>query len=80
MYGTEWCPDCHRSQAIFKEYGVEYEFIDVDKDEEAAQKVMGINNGKRIVPTIIINGVPHTNPDYLELKALLKPMRGENNS
>ena len=71
FYGADWCPDCRRAKAFLKEHNVEFTFIDVDLDEEATKKVEKINNGKRIIPTIIINGHSYTNPDNAHLAALL---------
>jgi len=71
MYGADWCPDCRRAKAFLQENNIEFEFVDVDLDKEATARVEQINNGKRIIPTLIIDDVPHTNPDNLELSALL---------
>ncbi|MFK7949315.1 MAG: FAD-dependent oxidoreductase [Saprospiraceae bacterium] len=71
LYGADWCPDCRRAKAFLKENNVEYTFIDVDLDEEATKKVESINNGKRIIPTLIINGESHTNPDNAALAKTL---------
>ena len=71
LYGADWCPDCRRAKAFLKENNVEYTFIDVDLDEEATKKVESINNGKRIIPTLIINGKSHTNPDNAQLASTL---------
>ncbi len=53
MYGTNWCGDCKRSRAFFKEKGVEYDFIDIDKNEKAMNYVKKINQGNSSVPTIV---------------------------
>ncbi|MCL4153903.1 UNVERIFIED_CONTAM: hypothetical protein GTU68_054421 [Idotea baltica] len=71
LYGADWCPDCRRAKSYLKENNVSYEFIDVDLDEAATQKVESINNGKRIIPTIIINGKSLTNPSNGQLAAAL---------
>lgn len=71
LYGADWCPDCRRAKAFLKENNVNYEFIDVDLDESATKKVEKINNGKRIIPTIIHNGKPYTNPDNAILASVL---------
>jgi len=71
MYGADWCPDCQRAKAFLKEHNIEYNYIDVDLDKEATKRVESINNGKRIIPTIIINGTSHTNPDNEKLAAIL---------
>lgn len=72
LYGADWCPDCRRAKAYLSDNQVNYQFIDVDQNEWATDEVEKINNGKRIIPTIIIDGVPFTNPDNSELKSVLK--------
>ena len=46
VYGTSWCPDVQRSRNFLDKKGVSYKYIDVDQDEEAAQTVRDMNNGK----------------------------------
>ena len=71
LYGADWCPDCRRAKSFLKENNISYEFIDVDLDESATKLVESINKGKRIIPTVIINGKSYTNPDNEELASLL---------
>ncbi|MDX5584316.1 MAG: hypothetical protein QNK20_05215 [Aureibaculum sp.] len=40
-------------------------------DKEATSKVEEINNGKRIIPTFIINEISYTNPDNIVLSSVL---------
>ena len=53
MYTTSWCPDCHRAKYLLDEYGIPYAVIDVEEDEAGLAFVKKINNGKRVVPTIL---------------------------
>ena len=71
FYGADWCPDCRRAKKYLKENNIDYDFVDVDMDQQATQLVESINKGKRIIPTIIINEKSHTNPDNSELAAVL---------
>ncbi len=71
LYGADWCPDCRRAKTYLKDNKIEYTFIDVDLNEQATKKVESINNGKRIIPTLIINGKSHTNPNNDRLAAIL---------
>ncbi|MBL4577905.1 MAG: NrdH-redoxin [Flavobacteriales bacterium] len=73
IYGTTWCADCHTAKSILDSLNVEYDFINIDEDESAASRVMELNGGKRIVPTIFINGAVYTNPSQLELMDLVRP-------
>ena len=67
LYGADWCPDCQRAKTYLKENNIDYNFIDVDIDKDATTKVERINNGKRIIPTVIINEKSYTNPDNSDL-------------
>lgn len=71
LYGADWCPDCRRAKAYLKENNVEFTFVDVDLDKEATAKVEAINNGKRIIPTVIIEEKSYTNPDNVKLASVL---------
>ncbi|MCP4521333.1 MAG: FAD-dependent oxidoreductase [Cytophagales bacterium] len=71
LYGADWCPDCRRAKSYLQENNINYTFIDVDLDQEATAKVEAINNGKRIIPTLIINGISYTNPNNVKLASVL---------
>ena len=71
FYGADWCPDCQRAKAYLKENGIDFNFIDVDIDKNATAKVEEINNGKRIIPTLIINEKSFSNPDNATLASVL---------
>ncbi|WP_190808834.1 FAD-dependent oxidoreductase [Flagellimonas sp. S3867] len=71
LYGADWCPDCRRAKAFLKENQIDFEFVDVDLDLHATALVEKVNNGKRIIPTVIINGKSYTNPDNSTLANIL---------
>ena len=72
LYGADWCPDCRRAKNYLQSNKINFQFIEVDKHIWAAEKVEQINNGKRIIPTILINDKPYTNPDNSILKKVLQ--------
>ena len=72
LFGADWCPDCRRAKSYLDDNSINYQFIDVDVYDWATEKVESINNGKRIIPTVLINDTPYTNPDNATLKDLLK--------
>lgn len=72
FYGADWCPDCKRAKAFLDQQEFAYQYISIDEYDWAVEKVEEINNGKRIIPTLIIDGKAHTNPDNKELMKLLK--------
>ena len=72
VYGTVWCPDCKRSKAFLGEQRVQYQWVDIEQDEEAAKYVEQVNNGRRTVPTIVCrDGSILVEPTNAELAAKL---------
>ena len=53
IYGTSWCPDCKRSKQFFGDHRVRYQWVDIEQDSESMAYVEQINNGLRVVPTIV---------------------------
>jgi len=45
MYGAEWCGDCRRSKKFLDANNVKYNYIDVEADASASDKVIEINGG-----------------------------------
>ena len=53
VYSTVWCPDCKRAKRFFGEQRVPYVNIDIEQDAKAMAFVEKVNDGKRIIPTIV---------------------------
>ena len=72
VYGTKWCGDCHRSRRFLDRHVVPYEWVDVEDNPAATDRVLTINKGRRSVPTIIFpDGSTLTEPSNSELAAKL---------
>jgi thioredoxin reductase (NADPH) len=53
IYSTAWCPDCKRAKKFFGEHRVQYINIDIEEIPEGVTFVENLNNGMRVIPTII---------------------------
>ena len=53
FYATKWCPDCLRARRLLDQNNIHYTWIDIDKDKQAKDYVIKVNNGNRSVPTIV---------------------------
>ena len=53
IYGSDWCSDCQRAKQFMEQRSIQFDWIDVEANEEARKMVEKVNNGKRIIPTII---------------------------
>lgn len=72
MYGTTWCGDSRRAKRFFEDNKIEFEFINIDKDPSAENRVKEINKGYKSVPTIIFpDGSILVEPDNQTLKQKL---------
>jgi mycoredoxin len=75
MYGAEWCGDCRRSKKFLDSHEVAYNYIDVDADASAADKVMEINGGMKSIPVILFEDGTHlTEPSDKDLEAKLQSL------
>ena len=53
VYGASWCPDCRRAKEFLGSQRIPYTWIDLESSPEFTAVVEKINNGKRIIPTIV---------------------------
>ncbi len=53
VYGATWCPDCRRAKKFLGEQRVHYTWVDIEENPESQALVEKVNNGKRIIPTIV---------------------------
>lgn len=76
MYGAEWCGDCRRSKRFLDSNKVPYEYIDVEADTSASDKVIEINGGMRSIPVIVFpDGTHLTEPSDNSLKEKLESLK-----
>ena len=76
MYGAEWCGDCRRSKRFLDGNNVVYNYIDVEADASASEKVIEINGGMRSIPVILFpDGTHLTEPSDNALKEKLEALK-----
>lgn len=56
IYTTFWCGDCRRTKSFLKERGVPFREVDIEKSPEAEELVLRVNDGRRVVPTLEVDG------------------------
>jgi thioredoxin reductase (NADPH) len=71
VYGADWCSDCVTAKKFLNSKGVDFEYIDITDNEEAISLVEQINNGRRVIPTLMVDGVSYTNPGINGLMKIL---------
>ena len=71
VFGADWCSDCVTAKRFLDSKGVEFEYIDITENQQAIALVEKINNGRRVIPTLIVDGVSFTNPGINGLMKIL---------
>lgn len=72
IYGTTWCRDCYQALNILKSHNINYQWIDIDQDQQAEKFVIQTNRGFRSVPTILFeDGSILVEPSQSELQSKL---------
>jgi mycoredoxin len=64
IYWRDGCPFCLRLRWAVRKHSGRATWVDIWSDPDAAAFVRTTNQGgNEVVPTVVIDGVPHTNPD-----------------
>jgi mycoredoxin len=58
MYGAMWCGDCRRSKSLLDRHGVDYEYVDTETIEDAADRARSIS-GRTNIPVIVFPDGSH---------------------
>jgi glutaredoxin len=72
VYGADWCGDTQRSLKHLDSLGVNYDYIDVEQDEQASAWVKEQNEGKERKPTIIVGEQVLSVPSDQQLESALR--------
>jgi thioredoxin reductase (NADPH) len=72
VYGAPWCPDSRRTKRFLGEARVDFEWVDIGQDPDAAAFVLRQSAGKLTIPTVVLgNGRVLVAPSPAELAAEL---------
>ena len=71
MYSADWCHDCKAVLSFFEEKNIDYKVINIDTEPRAIERLKQLCGGKKIVPTLEINGQVYINPTLDTLKGLI---------
>jgi len=75
MYGADWCGDCRRSKKLLDGMGVDYEYIDVEAIETAADEARAISGRTNIPVVVFPDGTHFTEPSDAELRAKVEALQ-----
>jgi len=72
VYGADWCPDCINAKNFLSSKGINFEYIIITDNVEAIAFLEKVNNGRRIIPTIIVEGEIYANPGINGLMKIIE--------
>ena len=75
IYWRPGCTYCLRMRSVLGRMGARAAWINIWQDADAAAFVRSVNDGNETVPTVVIDGVPHTNPDPALVRQALAGQR-----
>ena len=75
IFGADWCPLTTAALRHLDRAGVQYQYVDIEKDPEAAEWVRNQNDGKEKKPTLDIDGVVLSEPTSAEIDRVLKEQK-----
>lgn len=68
IYWRPGCGYCQRLKFALGDAGSRATWVNIWQDEAAAAFVRSLNDGNETVPTVVIHGIPSTNPDAARVK------------
>ncbi|WP_022881855.1 glutaredoxin family protein [Gryllotalpicola ginsengisoli] len=72
MFGAAWCGDCRRSKALLDRLGVDYDYVDVEREVTGAERAEAIS-GRKNIPVIVFPDATHfVEPTDAELQSKLE--------
>jgi thioredoxin reductase (NADPH) len=80
VYGTDWCRLTFAIRQYLMQSRVEYDYFDIDSDQQADGFVRTMNDGRRRFPMVVIDERIVTNPTLTELRRILQDNRVESRS
>jgi glutaredoxin-like YruB-family protein len=76
VYSTPSCPYCHLTKEFLKENNIEFEDVDVSKDEAALMEMIN-KSGQMGVPVIDIDGEIIVGFNRAEIERIIKEKGGK---
>ncbi|MGP8059338.1 MAG: FAD-dependent oxidoreductase [Acidimicrobiales bacterium] len=63
LYGASWCPHCKRVKRFLAAHRVHYDFVDIDGNPAAIERLKELQDGGQIIPTVVYaDGTYDVNP------------------
>ena len=68
LYGAEWCAKTSGLRNYLQSRWVDFDYFDVEQDEQAAAEVKALYDGKLKFPTLVIGDKHFKNPSIGDIR------------
>ncbi|SDH22718.1 glutaredoxin domain-containing protein [Microbacterium sp. 77mftsu3.1] len=74
MFGAEWCRDCRRTKAQLDTLGVDYRYVDLEAEPDAADIAREISGRTNIPVVVYPDATHHVEPSNDDVAAKLREL------
>lgn len=74
MFGAEWCRDCRRTKAQLDSLGVDYRYVDLEAEPDAADIAREISGRINIPVVVYPDATHHVEPSNDDVAAKLREL------
>ncbi|TDL45650.1 glutaredoxin family protein [Microbacterium oleivorans] len=74
MFGADWCRDCRRTKAQLDSLGVDYRYIDLEAEPDAADVAREISGRTNIPVVLYPDASHHVEPSNDDVAAKLREL------
>jgi glutaredoxin len=71
VYGADWCGLTRGLREYLTNSHIDYDYFDVDRNEEAERFVLAINEGRRRFPLVVVHEQVVTQPTIAVLRTVI---------
>ncbi len=72
VYGADWCPKTAEIKNFLQAEWIDFDYFNVETDEEAQQRMKDIYDGKVKFPTVTKGDAHLKNPKIADIRRFLK--------
>lgn len=74
MFGADWCRDCRRTKSQLDRLGVEYQYVDLMVDPDAADVARDISGRTNIPVVVYPDSSHHVEPSDADVESKLREL------
>jgi mycoredoxin len=72
VYGTDWCGLTRELREYLMRSRFEYDYLNIDRDDDAQQFVLNMNDGRRRFPLVVVQHQVATQPTVAILQRIIR--------